>query len=65
MRGDCVGIPLVRGDCGDCVGIPQVWVIVVGVGFEPNPSSERLIVVWLSAYPSKCRGDLCCALPLV
>ena len=40
-------------------------VIVVGVGFEPNPSSERLIVVWLSAYPSKCRGDLCCALPLV
>ena len=40
-------------------------VIVVGVGFEPNPSSERLIVVWLSAYPSKCRGDLCYALPLV
>jgi len=40
-------------------------VIVVGVGFEPNPSSERLIIVWLSAYPSKCRGDLCCALPLV
>ena len=28
-------------------------VIVVGVGLEPNPSSERLIVVWLSAYPSK------------
>ena len=40
-------------------------VIVVGVGFEPNPSSERMIVGWLSAYPSKCRGDLCCALPLV
>ena len=39
-------------------------VIVVSVGFEPNPSSERWIVVWLSAYPSKCRGDLCCALPL-
>ena len=32
-------------------------VIVVGVDFEPNPSSERLIVIWLSAYPSKCRGD--------
>ena len=31
-------------------------VIVVCVGFEPNPSSERLIVVWLSDYPSKCRG---------
>ena len=26
-------------------------VIVVGVGFEPNPSSERLIVVWLSIIP--------------
>ena len=39
-------------------------VIVVG-GFEPNPSSERLTIVWLSAYPSKCRGDLCCALSLV
>ena len=24
-------------------------VIVIGVGFEPNPSNERLIVVWLSA----------------
>ena len=40
-------------------------VIVVGVGLELNPSSERLIVVWLSAYPSKCRGVLCYALPLV
>ena len=25
----------------------------------------RLIFVWPSAYPSKCRGDLSCALPLV
>ena len=49
---DLVVIPLVRGDC---------W----SVGFEPYPSCVRLIVVWLSAYPSKCRGDLCCALPLV
>ena len=40
-------------------------VIVVGVGFEPNLSSERLIVVWLSAHPFKYRGVLCCALPLV
>ena len=43
-------------------------VIVVGVGFEPNPSSERVIVVvWLSAYPSFVRLILCrlCALPLV
>ena len=39
-----VVIPLVRGDC---------W----SVGFEPYPSIKRLIVVWLSAYPSKCRGD--------
>ena len=61
VRGDCIDIPLVRGDSGsgiwlplvrgwDCVGIPQVW----GDWF-----------VWLSAYPSKCRGDLFCALPLV
>ena len=34
-------------------------------GFKPYPSSERLIIVWLSAYPSKCRGDLFCALPLI
>ena len=34
-------------------------------GFEPNPSCERLIIIWLSVYPSKCRGDLFCALPLV
>ena len=26
--------------------------VIVGVGSEPNPSNERLIVVWLSAYPS-------------
>jgi len=32
-------------------------------GFEPYPSIVRLIVVWLCAYPSKCRGDclLCLA----
>ena len=23
------------------------------------------MIVWLSAHPSKCRGDCCCALPLV
>ena len=40
-------------------------VIVVGVGLEPNPSSKRLIVIWLSAYPSKRKGDLCYALPLM
>ena len=34
-----------RGDCGV-------------VSFEPYPSIERLIVVWLSVHPSKCRGDL-------
>ena len=39
--------------------------IVVGVGFEPNPSSERLIVIWLSAHPSKCTSYLFCDLPLV
>jgi len=25
---------------------------------------EVIVFVWLSAYPSKCRGDLFCALPL-
>ena len=34
-----------RDDCGGCVEILKCGVIVVGVGFEPNPSSERLIVV--------------------
>ena len=31
----------------------------------PYPSSVSLLFVWLSAYPSKHRGDLSCALPLV
>ena len=65
MRGDYVDIPLVRGDCGSCDWYPSkcrgdCW----SVGWGPNPSSERLIVVWLSAQPSKCRDDSCCALPL-
>ena len=25
----------------------------------------EVIVIWLSIFPSKCRGDLCCVLPLV
>ena len=55
VRGDCIDIPLVRGDCGGCVGC-------VGI-----PLSVEVIIVelWLSAHPSKCKGDLCCALPLV
>ena len=66
-------IPLVRGDCVDTLQ----WEVIVEVvldlssvrwswlcGFEPYPSSVRLIFVWLSAYPSKCRGDLFCALSL-
>ena len=36
-------------------------VIVVSVGFEPNPSSEMLIVVWLSALSLKCEVDSCLA----
>ena len=36
-------------------------VIVVGVGFELNPSSERLIFIWLSAFLSKCR--VICVVP--
>ena len=42
-----------KGDCD--------W----SVGFEPFPSFERLILFWLSTNPSKCKGDSCCALPLV
>ena len=57
MRGDYVDIPLVRGDSEGCVGIPLSKEVIVGCDFVPYPSSVRLIVVWLSAYPSKCRGD--------
>ena len=50
----------------DCVSIPlSVEVIVVVLGLEPYPYIMRLIVVWLSAHPSMCRGDSCCALPLM
>ena len=34
VRGDCgsgICIPLVRGDCGDCVGIPLSVEVIVGV----------------------------------
>ena len=41
-----------RGDC---------W----SVGFEPLSLYCDVDLVWLSAHPSKCIGDLCCALPLV
>ena len=37
MRGDCVDIPLVRGDCASCVGIPL--------------SEEVIMVVWLVSIP--------------
>ena len=33
VRGDCVDIPLVRGDSGGCVGIPL--------------SEEGIVVLWL------------------
>ena len=56
-------IPLVRGDCVD---IPLSEEVIVGVvALCLIPSCVRLIFVWLSVYPSKCRGDLCCALPHV
>ena len=31
VRGDCVDIPLVRGDYGGCVGIPLSVEVIVGV----------------------------------
>ena len=31
VRGDCVVIPLVRGDCGGCVSIPLSEEVIVGV----------------------------------
>ena len=43
-----------------CVGLPlSVEVIVGKLWLCVYPSSERLIVVWLSAHPSKYRGDYC------
>ena len=53
MRGDCVDIPLVRGDCGGCVYIPlSVEVIIMELfSFELYPSIVRLILCWLSALP--------------
>ena len=67
----CVDIPLsveVIVKEFSLVGTPlsvEVIVIVGSVGFEPYPSCVRLILFWLSVHPSKCRGDSCCALPLV
>ena len=49
MRGDCVDIPLVRGDSGGCVSIPL--------------SEEVIVVVWLCAYPSIVRLILCGLVP--
>ena len=31
VRGDCVDIPLVRGDSGGCVGIPRSEEVIVEV----------------------------------
>ena len=45
-------VPLVRGD----------YFGVVALSLIPL---ARVDLVWLSAHPSKCRSDLCCALPLV
>ena len=46
-------------------GIPlSVEVIVVLLALSLIPLCE-VIVVWLNAHPSKCRGDSCCVLPLV
>jgi len=42
------------------VGVPlSVEVIIVELWLCAYPSGERLIVVWLSVHPSKCRGDCC------
>ena len=45
--------------CGDIPLSVEVIVVLLALSLIP------LIVVWLSAYPSKCRGDSCCALPLM
>ena len=47
MRGDCVDIPLVRGDCGSCVNIPL--------------SEEVIVVLLLCALSLKCEVDSCVA----
>ena len=42
------------------VGIPLSAEVIVGVlALSLIPQCE-VIVVWLSAHPSKCRGDCCC-----
>ena len=51
VRDDCVDIPLVRVIVEVVLESFKCEVIVVGIGFEPNPSSERLIVV-LTKCPS-------------
>ena len=50
------------------VGIPLSVEVIVGVLVKcliPLSVEVIEVVVWLSAHPSKCRGDLCCVLPLV
>ena len=49
VKGDCVGIPLVRGDSGGCFGIPL--------------SEEVIVVVCLCAYPLVVRLILCGLVP--
>ena len=47
MRGDCIGIPLVRGDSGGCFGIPL--------------SEEVIVVLRLYVLSLKCEVDICLA----
>ena len=52
VRGVCVVIPLVRGDCGGCVGIPLIVEVIVEVlALSLYPSYVRLILV-LAKCPS-------------
>ena len=51
MRGDCVDIPLVRGDCGGCVGFPLSEEGIVVLWLCAYLSFVRLIIIWLCALP--------------
>ena len=51
---------------GDCVDIPLSEEVIIGVvALCLSLKCEVLVFEWLCAYPSKCRGDLSCVLPLV
>ena len=54
MRGDCVDIPLVRGDCesGVCIPLRVEVIVIVWLSALSLKCEVIVVVIWLSAYPS-------------